>query len=457
MAKLNFKSSGDNMLATITMTDDGKHVSKNEILAFLNENKVKYGIQENIINDMTADPQYDREYPVAYGIGPKKGGNGSLEMVVKKKKTEISQDYINMKERSNIISIEKDEIIAKIIPPSKGQSGMDIFGNEIEGLDGEAVKVTLGKNALINENLIIAFVSGELILNKENDLSYYIDVSQIHRIDGDIDYSTGNVRFPGTVIVNGNVMPGFVIEADDDIEITGIVEGATLIAGGNIKANGIKGAGKGIIKCREIFVNYIENANLDVEEKINVTQSIINSNIKSGNKVIVQDKNGRISGGVITAGQLIEASYIGSKMNVKTTLEVGVSPSLNEELTIIESQIAIDIENLRKLSLILKGLMKLKKENKLDQNKMMQYKKSLETAKQLKAALGENELKLNRIKKAIQNSKFGGKIIVKEILYPGSELIVHKKKFFPNTELTKTIFLVHEDKIVMKGYNESEE
>jgi hypothetical protein len=157
------------------------------------------------------------------------------------------------------------------------------------------------------------------------------------------------------------------------------------------------------------------------------------------------------------AGNIISAAYIGSRMSVKTCCEVGVPPSLNEEMTILESQIALDVQNLKKLSMILKGLMKLKKEKKLSKDKVEQYRKTVQTAKELKSNLSKNELHLERLQKSIENSKEGGEIIAKEIIYPGSEIMIHKKKFFPNKEITKVKFVLNEDKIIMKGFNEENE
>lgn len=456
MAKYKIKVSGDNMVASIILTDDGAEPYKEEILSVLKNNGIVYGIQEDVINSIVNNPIYEKEYSIAYGIGPKKGEKGRLQLKVKKKKKLNSEKYINMRERSNIISLEEGELIAEIFPAKNGEPGRDVYGNEIEGLKGEETKVITGKNTKIDKGKIYSDTPGELIFKKENENTFYIDVSKIHTIKGDVDYSTGNIRFPGKVIIKGNVKPGFIVEAEEDIEIEGIVEAATLISGGTIRVNGIKGGNKGIIKAENLETNYVENADIEVEKDVIITQSSINSLIKAGRKIEITDRNGRISGGTLMAGNLISAPYIGSRINVKTCCEVGVPPTLNEEMTILESQIALDVQNLKKLSMILKGLMKLKKENKLSPDKIEQYKKTVQTAKELKSHLSKNELHLERLQKDIDESKEGGEIIAKEIIYPGSEIMIHKKKFFPNKEITKVKFVLNEDKIIMRGYNEED-
>lgn len=454
MPKYNIKVSNDYMVASITMQDDGKQPTKPDIIEIIKSNNIVFGILEDSIDNIVADPKYDVEIPIAYGVGPKKGDKGKFVMQITKKEHEINGDYIDLRERSNIVSIDKEQIIGEIIPPTKGQPGKNVKGEVIEGLEGEKANVGLGQNVSINENKkIISKESGELIFKKEGNNQYYIDVSKIKRIKGDLDYSTGNIRFPGTVIIEGNVKPGFVLEAEDDIEIKGVSEAATLIAGNNIKINGIKGGGKGIIKANNLYANFIENAHIEMSEDVFVKQSIINSIVKAGKNIIIKDTKGRIAGGTSEAGYKIESPYLGSQINVKTVAQVGIPPSLNEELTILEAQIKLDIENLKKLSIIIKGMIKYKKEGLLNEDKLEQYKKTLETAKQLKSALAKNEIKLNNLKSTIEKSKVGGMVAVREIVYPGTEIIIHRKKYFPNKEITKAIFsLSNDDRIILKGY-----
>lgn len=457
MAKYKLKVSGDNMVANLILTDDGVDPYKEEIYSLLENNGIKYGVQEDVVSEIVKNPIYEKEYSIAYGVGPRNGEPGQLKLRIQKKKNESSEKYINMRERSNIISLEENDLIAEMIPAQKGEPGKDVYGNEIEGLKGQEPKVVTGKNTKVENGMIYSSTPGELIFKKENENTFFIDVSKVHTIKDDVDYSTGNVRFPGKVIIKGNVKPGFVVEAEEDIEIDGIVEAATLISGGTIKVNGIKGGSKGIIKAQYLETNYVENADIEVEKDVIINQSSINSLIKAGEKIEITDKNGRISGGTLMAGNKISASYIGSRISVKTSCEVGVPPSLNEEMTVLESQIALDVQNLKKLSMILKGLMKLKKEKRLDKDKIEQYKKTVQTAKELKSNLAKNELHLERIQKSIKNSKYGGEIIAKEVIYPGAEVMIHKKKFFPNKEITKVRFLLHEGKIIMRGFNDKDE
>lgn len=58
-------------------------------------------------------------------------------------------------------------------------------------------------------------------------------VSDVYEVEN-VDLSTGNIDFEGSVQVNGNVSSNFVIRAGGNVIISGVVEGAYIEAGGNI-------------------------------------------------------------------------------------------------------------------------------------------------------------------------------------------------------------------------------
>jgi len=454
MAKLKLKVSGDSMVASVSLLDDGVYLKVDDVLAFLQSNGISYGISMETIRELCANVKFNSEIPVAYGKGPKVGDDGKVNILVRREKVNYdTEKKVDLREVLNFLIVEANEKLAQILPPAKGENGKDVYGKEIEGLIGKEAKCTVGKNAFIQDGYIIAKVSGELVFKREANDALNIDVSEVKRIEGDIDYNIGNVRFPGSLVINGNVRPGFIVEAEQSIEIKGIVESATVIAGGEITVSGIKGAGKGIIRADTVKAAFIENAEVEAKKNIYVKQAIINSKVKAGETVVVIGKNGRIIGGNIIAGNKIEADFLGSEMTVTTNLEVGVQPELNEELTILSSQIAIDLENSRKLSLILKGMVKLQNEGRLDQEKIEQYKRSLQTAKTLKDNLESNEKRLEEIKKIIESSENDGFILAKECVYPGASITIHKRRFFPDRAMVKVMFMSIEDKIVLKGYS----
>ncbi|MCD8491911.1 MAG: FapA family protein [Geovibrio sp.] len=66
-----------------------------------------------------------------------------------------------------------------------------------------------------------------------------------------MDYSTGNIVFNGVVHIRGDVLSGFSVKAEKDIMVEGIVQDATMVAGGSIVIKtGIKGEVNNNVDCR---------------------------------------------------------------------------------------------------------------------------------------------------------------------------------------------------------------
>ena len=85
-----------------------------------------------------------------------------------------------------------------------------------------------------DENLVRASADGEILVKNG-----VLHVSQIHTVKGDIDYSTGNLKFNGSIKIGGTVKAGFEVIAEGSVEINGNVEDAKILAGGDVVVAGI--------------------------------------------------------------------------------------------------------------------------------------------------------------------------------------------------------------------------
>ena len=72
-----------------------------------------------------------------------------------------------------------------------------------------------------------------------------INVLPIHEIKGDVDFKTGNINFPGNLVIHGNVSNGFTVTAEGEIVIIGDVDASDITAGGKLS---IRGAVQGMDK-----------------------------------------------------------------------------------------------------------------------------------------------------------------------------------------------------------------
>lgn len=153
-------------------------------------------------------------------------------------------------------------------------------------------------------------------------------VSAALHIPGDIDFSTGNIDFPGPVIVEGDVLDGFSVSAGADLVVRGAVQAATLKAGGNILLRGgAFGKDRAFISAEgDVRASFLQAAKVTAGGDVLVNREVIRCTVEAGGTVQVggefQMAGGKIIGGVIRAGRRIQARQIGSPTGVPTRLTV---------------------------------------------------------------------------------------------------------------------------------------
>lgn len=460
MAIIKVKTSEDFMKAYITLLYDGRIPTENEMYKALHSAGVNTGIKYEVLKSLSLNPIYNESILIAEAIPPSKGEPGFVEIYKNldiEKKDIDNMEKIDFREfAKNIITVELNETIGFIHPPKPGDPGKDVLGRQIPGLLGNPAKVVLEKNVEKNEEgYIIATSSGELIIRKDIDGTLYISIEPIYEINGDVDFNTGNIKFPGKVIVRGSVKPGFTVEADDDIEIYGEIEAATVISKKDLKVNGIKGSNKGSIKARNIIAKFAENATLEAKEKILIDKSLINCNIIYAEELILDGYNSKIVGGKIHVLKKVESYYIGSPLGVLTEIDVGIDPNLYNDYTNLLELTKKYTEELKVISPQIKTLTDKLKQNNLKNDKITYLKKILNRAKILKNEIENSKNKLIKLKKLINESKKEGIIIARKMLYPGVQINLQNKTFTSDKPISSVQIMNVEDKIKLYAYTTS--
>lgn len=125
-------------------------------------------------------------------------------------------------------------------------------------------------------------------------------VSDVYDVPANVDVSTGDIEYKGTVHVNGNVLTGYMIQATGDIIVNGVVEGAILIAGGNIVLKrGMQGMTKGSLSAAgNITAKFIENSEVRCEGTL-MCDAILHSDVEC--KMIFRYWEGKVSSMVVTS------------------------------------------------------------------------------------------------------------------------------------------------------------
>ena len=337
--------SPDRMVAYIRFyppSSKGAFMTKREILSELERKKITFGISEKIVEVFLSARQYCLNIPVVKGQKPVFPVDSRIEYLFNIKplaKPKVLEDgSVDFHTLSLFTKVSAGDVLAKLIPAVDGQPGKDIFGNVIPVKKPKIKRLKYGKNIKLSGDglSIISEVSGNVTLTDNT-----VFVSDPFNVAADVDASTGDIEYDGNVYIPGTVRTGFTVKAKGDIQVDGVVEGATLIAGGNIVIKrGVQGMGKGILKAGgDICAQFFESSTVEVEGDV-IVGSIIHSSISSNGSISVNGKKGFIVGGEIICKKGIEVNSIGNKMETQTIIKVGVNLEVFDKIKTLVGEVA---------------------------------------------------------------------------------------------------------------------
>ncbi len=342
----------------------GKALTSTTVMQELMKAGVRYGIDIEAIAKAVDESESTKKrltnIRVASGNVPLRGDDGKVEYFFNAEQNEsdfriLPDGRIDYHQSKNIIMAEKGQLLARIVEPTQGRPGINIFGEEVPGESGFPAAVTPGSGVKKSENGLELFAeeSGSVIMNGP-----VIEVVNTYIVNGDVDYSTGNINFNGNVVINGNVPDGFEVKAEGDIIVAKIVESARLEAGRDIVIKGgVQGKGKGLIYAgRDIRSTYAQNARFEAQGNVYIDNFAINSSIYTSKYLIMKEKRGSVIGGEVFAQRGIDVKVLGSETGVKTFVEAGTNYLVMRKISELDAAIEFCEKNIVKIDNSLKAL-----------------------------------------------------------------------------------------------------
>ncbi|WP_407919194.1 FapA family protein [Deferribacter desulfuricans] len=286
-------------------------------------------------------------------------------------------------------------------------------------------------------------MKGLLLIKHVDNLTYELDISDIFVVNKNVDYSTGNIDFPGSVIIKGEVKAEFTVKAGKDV-IAKSVSGNVITDGKLIVKEGITGrsfANRNIIKAEELEASYIQFSNITVDKNVQVKKYIRDSIIYCEGKVEVTGTPGMIYGGKVNALEGITVKILGSPSFTKTVVSTGISTKvLNEISTLVAEKSALN-EQLTKINLYLGNA-----DRPIIRDRLKEKIKKLKEAKlEINKKLIKIEVKLKELYEEVQKFK-GSKIEVLKEAYPNVKVIIGEATLLLEKKLRNGYFFYNKEK-----------
>jgi uncharacterized protein (DUF342 family) len=303
------------------------------------------------------------EVEVARGTEPVPGEDGRPEYTFDSREREydfriLPDGRIDYKNTRNIIMADEGQLLARLVKPRAGVPGIDVYDKTVPAPSGVPASLYAGQGVRSSEDgrELYAEKNGSVVLNGS-----ILEVVDTYVVDGDVDYSSGNIRFNGNVLINGTVREGFEVEAEGDIIVAMCVERARLEAGRDvIVRGGVQGKGKGLIAAgRDIRAGYAQNARLEAQGNIYIDSYAINCYIYSSRYLYMREKQGVLIGGETYAQRGVDVKTLGTENGIRTIVEAGTDYLVRRTIGELEEVIRFCDENIRKIEISLQGVRRM--------------------------------------------------------------------------------------------------
>ena len=368
-SKLEIEISPDKMQAFIIIypaLHGGLTLKKENVLESLKINGVIFGIKEEVVAHLLDNQKYFINTLVAEGMKPTPSTNGYIKVLFEPhNKPNLHEDdhgKVDFKDIQVIKNIKQGGILAEKIPSKLGSAGRNIFSEEVpmdKPLEGEW---KIGANCELSEdtNKLIAKIAGRPILERDGT----IRVDEVCYLEN-VDYSTGNVDFPGTIIVDGTVADNFTLRTKGSLVIKKSVGRVFLYADRDIVlSGGVMGRNGGVIESKsDVYAKFVEQGNIKAGKNIFIEEASMHSELVAGDSIIIKGGRGELIGG--------EVSKLGAVVETKTEIIVGLPPEILDELRKMKEEIISQEDILKKVKQSMGKLIDPKKENTPEEKQML--------------------------------------------------------------------------------------
>ncbi len=233
-----------------------------------------------------------------------------------------NMDY---RERGSIPTVVAGELLATKIPMKTGEPGIDIYNNPIPPAQTNDVQLECGPGARLSEDKmqVYAQIDGQPHIAVGGAVCVFAELT----IDGDVNFTTGNIDFDGNVIVKGSVLNGFIVKCANLFAKE--ISGAAIFALGDVVVSeGIINAdikSEGDVKAR-----FVTGSNIKSFGSVMIDKELIDSKIRSSAKFL--SERCTIISSFVSAKMGVAAKQIGTDVSSACRIHAGMDENVKKRI-----------------------------------------------------------------------------------------------------------------------------
>lgn len=437
---------------TISRAWGGEAVSDQGINKLLQDQSISPELIDRAVLDEAIQRSRDGQdvelTTIACGVTPHHGEDSSFTLLFDlPKPTSVTKEddgTTNYFETHQYPTILPGTELMRREAPSNGTDGINVLGQVLNAKPGKTLKFSKCEGAEVSasdDNLLLATRKGHPVIAPQG-----VSISDTLELK-DVDLSTGNIHFDGSVSISGNVCSQMTVEASGDVNIRGYVENATVIAGNDIVV------GAGVISEQvgdeenleftstlqaggTIQARFFNQTDARAGGDIVAAQYAMNCRLTATQKLLLGDGGGKgvLLGGEAIVGAGAELNTLGSSAYVKTELHCASGKYLQEQQQDLEQDQQLRSKELEQLQAF---MAKIGKPESLSKELINKTRKIQNAILGLQERLQNIEAQQQNLTQLLQNVP-QAQVIIHQKLFPNGLVTIGDLPFQSRDELNKT-------------------
>lgn len=230
--------------------------------------------------------------------------------------------------RSSFVTVKAGQTLGRLVPATPGEDGHDVCGKLLPAKPGRDLKITCN-------DLVLRDASGCFKAAHSGVLKFdgkHIQIITCLKVDGYVDFATGNILFDGEVEIAKGIRDCFQVKATGDVTVRGLIEAATIHTGGNLFAHGgMASKERGFVQVHgDLHAPYLDNVQGAVRGDLIVKSEIIQCELVVNGALRMP--RGSVLGGKLEVLGGAEVQQLGSPAAAATALRLGAGSKMLQTL-----------------------------------------------------------------------------------------------------------------------------
>lgn len=297
----------DGFSAFLTIKESGEMIDADDISDLLNSANIVAGVKEaaELNQQEKRVKEFNQPFLIAYR--DKEESEIQIDYLIDRENCYDPAIYYELEELEPLTRCKKREPIAQLAIKGANRSSMDIFGNEItpDLAEERIAEKYIGEGVFYSAETkqIYASKAGYPYITKDEK----INIKTEFKVESNIDKQ--EFEFFGDLVVKGDIV-------NSELE----VEGSLTVLGNIRKCNQA-----GIIAKADVQADFIEESVVVSGGKVFLRDGAKSSYLIA-EKGVGGSEHSYFIGGLIESGADVELAQIGSKNQIKTEVDITISP-----------------------------------------------------------------------------------------------------------------------------------